>query len=140
VLKAIGSALYHLGPIGSGAVVKLSANALLGVQVTVFAELIRLLRRTGADAGNALQAIAGTAVWSPVANYLLGSMLTGDFSPQFPVELIEKDFSYTLQAAGSETAAPMIATARDVFRDANGAGLGGFNMTAVLELIAPDNG
>jgi 3-hydroxyisobutyrate dehydrogenase len=140
VLKAMGSAVHHLGPLGSGAAAKLSANALLGVQVTVLAELIRLLRRTGTDASRALHAVAGTAVWSPVANYLSGSMLTGDFSPQFPVELIEKDFSYILQAAGSETAAPMIATARDVFRDAIGAGLGEFNLTAVMELVVPHNG
>ena len=31
-------------------------------------------------------------------NYLSGSMLTGDFSPRFPVKLIEKDFNYTVQA------------------------------------------
>ena len=67
-------------------------------------------------------------------------MLTGDFSPQFPVDLIEKDFNYTVQAAGSAEAAPTIAAARDVFRDAIGAGLGEFNLTAVMELIVPHNG
>jgi 3-hydroxyisobutyrate dehydrogenase len=140
VLKAMGSTVYHVGPHGSGALVKLSTNALLGVQVTVLAELIGLLRRSGADAGRALQAVAGTAVWSPVANYLSGSMLTGDFSPQFPVDLIEKDFNYTVQAAGSAEAAPTIAAARDVFREAIGAGLGALNMTAVVKLVAPHNG
>ena len=139
VLKAMGSAVHHVGPLGSGALVKLSTNALLGVQVTVLAELIGLLRRSGADASRALRAVAGTAVWSPVANYLSGSMLTGDFSPQFPVELIEKDFNYTVQAAGSAEAAPTIAATRDVFRKAIGAGLGELNMTAVVKLVAPHN-
>jgi 3-hydroxyisobutyrate dehydrogenase len=139
VLKAMGSTVHHVGPLGSGALVKLSTNALLGVQVTVLAELIGLLRRSGADASGALRAVAGTAVWSPVANYLSGSMLTGDFSPQFPVELIEKDFNYTVQAAGSAEAAPTIAAARDVFRDAIDAGLGELNMTAVVKLVAPRN-
>jgi 3-hydroxyisobutyrate dehydrogenase len=140
VLKAMGSAVHHVGPLGSGALVKLSTNALLGVQITVLAELIGLLRRSGADAGRALQAIAGTVVWSPVANYLSGSMLTGDFSPQFPIELIEKDFNYTVQAAGSAEVAPTIAAARDVFRDAIDAGLGELNMTAVVRLFAPNRG
>jgi 3-hydroxyisobutyrate dehydrogenase len=139
VLKAMGSAVHHVGPLGSGALVKLSTNALLGVQITVLAELIGLLRRSGADAGRALQAVAGTVVWSPVANYLSGSMLTGDFSPQFPVELIEKDFNYIVQAAGSAEATPTIAAARDVFRDAIDAGLGELNMTAVVKLFAPRN-
>jgi 3-hydroxyisobutyrate dehydrogenase len=137
VLKAMGSAVHRVGPLGSGALVKLSTNALLGVQITVLAELIGLLRRSGADASRALQAVAGTVVWSPVANYLSGSMLTGDFSPQFPVELIEKDFNYIVQAAGSAEDAPTIAAARDVFRDAIDAGLGELNMTAVVKLVAP---
>jgi len=140
VLTAMGSAVHHVGPLGSGALVKLSTNALLGVQITVLAELIGLLRRSGADAGRALEAVAGTVVWSPVANYLSGSMLTGDFSPQFPVELIEKDFNYTVQAAGSAEAAPTIAAARDMFREAIDAGLGELNMTAVVKLVAPHNG
>jgi 3-hydroxyisobutyrate dehydrogenase len=140
VLKAMGSTVHHIGPLGSATLVKLSTNALLGVQITVLAELIGLLRRSGGDAGRALQAVAGTAVWSPVANYLSGSMLTGDFSPQFPVELIEKDFNYTVQVAGSAAAAPTIAAARDVFRAAIGAGLGELNMTAVVKLVAPRDG
>jgi 3-hydroxyisobutyrate dehydrogenase len=137
VLKTMGSAVHHVGPLGSGALVKLSTNALLGVQITALAELIGLLRRSGADSSRALQAVAGTVVWSPVANYLSGSMLIGDFSPQFPVELIEKDFNYIVQAAGSAEYAPTIAAARDVFRDAIDAGLGELNMTAVVKLDAP---
>jgi 3-hydroxyisobutyrate dehydrogenase len=40
VLKALSSTIHHVGPLGSGALVKLSTNALLGVQVTVLAEMI----------------------------------------------------------------------------------------------------
>ncbi len=43
---AMGSIITHVGPLGSGAIVKLSTNALL---VAVLAELIGLLMRSGAD-------------------------------------------------------------------------------------------
>ncbi|MTV14093.1 MULTISPECIES: hypothetical protein [Bradyrhizobium] len=43
-------------------------------------------------------------------------MLAGDFSLQFPVELIEEDFGYGLDVAGSNDVAPTIAAARGVFR------------------------
>jgi 3-hydroxyisobutyrate dehydrogenase len=135
VLKAMGSAIHHVGPLGSGALVKLSTNALLGVQVTVLAELIGLLNRSGADAGAALRAIAGTAAWSPVANYLSSSMLAANFAPQFPVELIEKDFGYTVEAAGSPEAVPTIAAARSVFQRAIESGFGADNMTGVVRLF-----
>jgi 3-hydroxyisobutyrate dehydrogenase len=135
VLMAMGSAVNHVGPLGSGALVKLSTNALLGVQVTVLAELIGLLKRSGVDAASAMQAIAGTAAWSPAANYLSGSMLNGNFAPQFPIELIEKDFGYAVSAAGSPEAAPTIAAARGIFQRAIAKGFGGENMTGVVQMF-----
>lgn len=135
VLKVMGSAIHHVGPLGSGAVVKLATNALLGVQVTAIAELIGLLKASGADAGRAIQAMSCTAVWSPGANYWSNTMLTGNFAPQFPVELIEKDFGYAVEVAGSAAAAPTIAAARGVFQQAIDRGLGGQNMTSVVQLF-----
>ncbi|WP_026202108.1 NAD(P)-dependent oxidoreductase [Bradyrhizobium sp. WSM2793] len=135
LLMAMGSTITHVGPLGSGALVKLSTNALLGVQATALAELIGLLKRSGADAASAVKAIAGTAVWSPAATNLSGSMLAGNFSPQFPIELIEKDFGYAVDAAGSPEAAPTIAAARGVFQKAIAEGLGRENMTGVAQLF-----
>jgi 3-hydroxyisobutyrate dehydrogenase len=135
LLMAMGSTISHVGPLGSGALVKLSTNALLGVQVTVLAELIGLLKRSGVDASSAMKAIGGTAAWSPAANNLSGSMLAGNFSPQFPIELIEKDFGYAVDAAGSPEAAPTIAAARSVFQMAIAKGFGSENMTGVAQLF-----
>jgi 3-hydroxyisobutyrate dehydrogenase len=152
----MGSAIHHVGPLGSAALVKLSTNALMGVQVTVLAELIGLLERSGADAATALKAsptprsrgaipirhprtasraIASTAAWSPAANYLSGSMLANNFAAQFPVELIEKDFGYTEAVAGSSEAVPTIAAARKVFQSAIAKGHARENMTSVVRLF-----
>ncbi|CAJ0741964.1 NAD(P)-dependent oxidoreductase [Ralstonia mannitolilytica] len=135
VLKAMGAAVHRVGPLGAGALVKLSTNALLGAQLAVLAELIGMLKRCGADAAQALQAVAATPVWSPVATRLTDSMLAGNFAPQFPVSLIEKDFGYAVDAAGSAEAAPVLAAARGVFRDAMSRGLGEANMTSVVRLF-----
>lgn len=137
VLKSMGAAIHHVGPIGSGTLVKLATNALLGIQVTALAELIGMLGRCGTDVVKAIQAIAGTPVWSPVDNVIAGSMLRGDFQPQFPVELIEKDFGYALAAAGSDATAPTLAAARAVFRQGIAHGLGGDNMTSVAQVFSP---
>lgn len=136
VLKAMGSAIHHVGPLGAGTQAKLATNALLGIQVAALAELIGLLERQGSDVARTLQAIAGTSVWAPVANYLTASMLRDDFQPQFPVALIEKDFGYALAAAGSDALAPTLAAARAVFRRGVEQGLGDLNMTAVARLFA----
>lgn len=135
ILKAMGSAIHFVGPLGSGALVKLTTNALLGVQVTVLAEIIGLLKGIGADAAGAIKAISSTPAWSPAANYLTGTMLAGNFTPQFPVELIEKDFDYILREVSDPEAAPTISAARTVFRRAIERGLGGDNMTGVVRLF-----
>ena len=124
--------IHFVGPLGSGALVKLATNALLGVQVTALAELIGLLKNAGTDVAAALKAISSTAAWSPAANPITSSMLGGNFAPQFPIELIEKDFGYAIETAGSPSAAPTIAAARGVFQRALESGLGGQNMTGVV--------
>ncbi|BEV14362.1 NAD(P)-dependent oxidoreductase [Herbaspirillum sp. DW155] len=136
ILTAMGSAIRHVGPLGSGALAKLTTNTLLGIQVAVLGELVGMLQHSGADVARVLDAVAITPVWSPVAGRISGSMLAGNFAPQFPIELIEKDFGYTLQAAGSDVVAPTIAAARSVFRAAIERGLGDENMTAVVKLSA----
>jgi 3-hydroxyisobutyrate dehydrogenase len=135
ILKAMGAAIHHVGPLGSGTLVKLATNALLGIQVTALAELIAMLRRNGTDVAKAIQAIAGTSVWSPIDNAIAGSILRSDFQPQFPIELIEKDFGYALAASGSASAAPTLAAARSLFNRGIESGLGGENMTAVARLF-----
>jgi 3-hydroxyisobutyrate dehydrogenase len=136
VLKAMGSAINYVGPLGSSALVKLTTNALMGVQVTVFAEIIGLLQNAGADVAGAIKAISSTPAWSPAANYLTGTMLAGNFAPQFPIELIEKDFDYVLREVRGPEAAPTITAARGVFQRAIERGLGGDNMTGVVRLFA----
>lgn len=135
LLKVLGSALHFVGPLGTGSLVKLGTNALLGIQVTVLAELMGILQRHGADASRVFDVIGQTAVSSPAARQMASLMLAGDISPKFPVELIEKDFGYAMDAAGSREAAPTISAARDIFQKAIRHGLGPSNMTSVMRLF-----
>lgn len=136
VLAAMGASIVHVGPPGAAALAKLATNTLLGVQVTVLAELIGMLGHAGADVPRMLAAIAATPVWSAAAGRVSSLMLTGAVAPQFPVELIEKDFGYMLRTAGDDALAPTIAAARGVFRIAIERGFGQQNMTAVAKLFA----
>jgi 3-hydroxyisobutyrate dehydrogenase len=134
LLSAMGSAIHYVGSLGTGAMTKLATNALLGIQVTAMAELIGILKRSGVDAGRVLQAMAGTVVCSPFAKRAADGMLAADFAPQFPVELVAKDFGYVLAAAGSAESAPTIAAAHRVFAMAQERGLGAEHLTSVVKL------
>jgi 3-hydroxyisobutyrate dehydrogenase len=134
-LKVLGSSIQHVGPIGAGSLAKLTTNTLLGVQVDTIAELIGMLQRQGVDPKQILDAVASTPVWSTVAGRIADSMLSGTFAPQFPIELIEKDFSYTVHTTGGEENAPAITAIRNIFRKAISEGLGELNMTAIVKLF-----
>lgn len=134
LLKVMGAAARHVGPVGHGALAKLVTNTLLGIHVAALAELIGMLREQGVAPESVLQAVSSTPVWAPVDHYLSGSMLRSEFSPQFPIELMAKDFGYAIAAAGGADHLPTAAAALEVFTEASAAGLGQENMTAVSRL------
>ena len=135
VLKLMGSSIHHTGTVGSGALAKLAANVLMGVQLTSLAEILGMIAHAGIDPNPIVKALSGTPAWSPAATNLVAAMLSRDFAPRFPIELIEKDFGYALDTASSPDAAPTIAAARSVFRSAIEHGFSADNMTSVVRLF-----
>lgn len=134
ILRLMGSAIHHTGPVGSAALTKLTVNALLALQVAGLAELIPLLKRAGADVKHVLDVVAQTPVWSPVATRTTQSMLAGAFQPMFPISMMTKDMGYVLAAAGDPGKAPLIAATKQAFVDGTERGLGDQNMTALVQL------
>lgn len=139
ILKILGASATLVGPPGAGACAKLAVNALLGLHVAGWAEILGFLRASGADVDQTVAAMAKTAVFAPVDHYLTQSMISRAFAPQFPVELIEKDFGYAEALAGGPQRAPQIAAARALFRRAIEQNLGGANMTSVSQLFEPES-
>ncbi len=136
LLELLGGALHHVGPAGHAAVVKLAVNALFGVQVAAVAEILGLFRKAGLDAGAAAAVLGETPVLSPAAKGAAGLMLAGNFAPQFPIDLVAKDFGYVAEAAaGTGAEMPTAAAVRQVYVRAAEAGLGGDNIAGVAQLF-----
>lgn len=127
LLLAMGGAVHPVGEAGAGAVVKLAVNALLGVQVAAVAEILRWIGDQGLDQAQVWEVIGATPVLSPVAKINGSMMLNGQFSPLFPVELLDKDLRYT-------ESGPVLEAIRARTSEAISAGLGGENMTALFKL------
>ena len=88
-----------MGPSGSGVAMKLVVNALLGVGMQAIAEAVALGSRLDLPRDLLLDTLAKTAVVAPAH---LGKLVTAkkhDYSPQFPVRLMHKDFGLILTAA-----------------------------------------
>lgn len=135
VLAAMGKAVHHMGPAGSGTAMKLMLNALLGIQVAALAELLGASRAMGLDMRKTVAVLGQVPVCSPAAKGAAEGMAARLFAPAFPVDLIEKDLGYLAREAAG-CALPLNAAARAVFERAIRDGHGADNMTAVAQLYS----
>jgi 3-hydroxyisobutyrate dehydrogenase len=134
VLRPMSRSIMHLGPAGSGALVKLVNNFLSGVQVAAFAEALAWLERSGVDRAKALAIITEGAPGSPIVRLMQARMCAPDYAPNFFLRLMAKDLGYALEESdraglGLKTAA----AALERFREAVAAGHGDKDMAAVVE-------
>jgi 3-hydroxyisobutyrate dehydrogenase len=89
---------------------KLVVNTLLGVGMQTVAEAVAFGQKAGLDRNLLLEVLAKTAVIAPAHAGKLGRVSQGEYSPQFPVELMNKDFHLILETA-AQMRVPMPATA-----------------------------
>jgi 3-hydroxyisobutyrate dehydrogenase len=136
VLAAMSGNVAHLGPTGSGAMMKLINNFLCGVQVASLAEAIAMAERSGLDARQAAAVLSGGSPGSPLVKMVSQRMLDRAYEPNFFIPLMAKDLSYARQAfarAGIELASADAARARYV--DADRAGMGQKDIAAIVDLL-----
>ena len=134
VLSVLGREVLHLGPIGSGALIKLINNFVCGVEAAAFAEALALVSAGGLDREKSVAVLGNSALASPLIKRMLTSMAANDFTPNFPLKLMTKDIGYAIKEAESvgvplRTAVP----AAEVFRHALGKGLGDEDFSAVIK-------
>ena len=80
---------------------KLVVNSLLGIGMQAIAEAIALGEKAGLDANRLLDVLSQTAVVAPAHVGKLERAKKGDYSPQFPLRLMNKDFGLILDLAAA---------------------------------------
>src|SRR5579863_2531373 len=111
VFSVLGRDAIHLGPTGSGALIKLINNFVCGVQAASFAEALALVNAGGLDRDKCITVLSNSALASPLIKRMVASLAAGDFSPNFPLKLMTKDIGYAIHEASDNglalrTAAP----------------------------------
>ena len=135
-LRAMGRSVTHLGPTGSGALVKLVNNFLAGVQVAAFAEAFAWLERSGVAREPAVGFLLEGAAASPVTKVVAARMGAADFTPNFLLRLMAKDLGYARdEAAKAALPLELGAAALGRFQQAIAAGYGESDMAAVVEAV-----
>jgi 3-hydroxyisobutyrate dehydrogenase len=132
VFSVLGRDLLHLGPVGSGARMKLINNFVCGVQAASFAEALAMIDAGGLDRAAAVSILTGGAPGSGIVKRIADRMATNDFTPNFALHWMAKDLSYALRnAADSGVPLQTAAAALAVFQQAIAAGHGDEDFSAV---------
>ncbi len=133
VLAAMSKAIVHLGPTGSGALLKLINNFVCGVQVASLAEAMAMIERSGLDRARALEVLTNGAPGSPLVKAVSMRMTTPDFTPNFLLRLMAKDLGYAILEGGKLSAElTTAAAALKAFQRAIAAGHGEQDIAAVV--------
>jgi 3-hydroxyisobutyrate dehydrogenase len=101
LFRAIAHKYFLLGSNGSGAKMKLVVNALLGIGMQAIAETVALGEKAGLERGRLLDVLSETAVIAPALRDKLQRAKLDDYSPQFPLRLMNKDFGLILSLASA---------------------------------------
>jgi 3-hydroxyisobutyrate dehydrogenase len=135
IFQAIAAKYFHLGPSGAGTTMKLVVNAILGIGMQAIAEAAAMGEKAGLSRAILLQVLAQTAVVAPAHLGKLSRAAQGDYSPQFPLPLMNKDFRLILQVAG-EVDAPMPAASAAFQVNTEALGTrGDLDFSAVMEYM-----
>ncbi len=101
IFRVIAQKYFYLGPSGSGATMKLVVNTLLGIGMQAIAEAVALGEKAGLDRNRLLDVLSQTAVVAPAHVGKLQRAMKSDYSPQFPIRLMNKDFGLILNLAAA---------------------------------------
>jgi 3-hydroxyisobutyrate dehydrogenase len=102
IFQAIAKQYFLLGGPGSGTAMKLVVNTLLGVGMQAIAEAVAFGEKVGLNRERLLEVLSKTAVVAPAHVGKLARIAIDDYTPQFPLRLMNKDFQLILAAAAKE--------------------------------------
>jgi len=139
VLEAMGKKenIFHVGANGTGEVVKIVNNMLVGAITAAIAEAFLLGVKAGADVDTMAKIIGVStgASWQ-LANQFPLRAFNGSFQPGFMTDLLYKDLGLALDLA-AEQQTPVVITAltRQLYEMARAAGYGREDYTALLKVL-----
>lgn len=136
ILRAMSKEILHLGPVGSGAQLKLINNFLCAAQLTSFAEALAWIERSGLRRETALEFLKKGAPGSGIVATMADRMTQRTYEVNFLLRLLAKDVRYAREAAAGEgVELSPAAPAEELLRLSIAQGLGEKDMSAVAETV-----
>ncbi|NJM84418.1 MAG: NAD(P)-dependent oxidoreductase [Tabrizicola sp.] len=135
-LKAMGNRIFHMGPLGSAAVIKVITNMLAFIHLVADGEALMLARRGGLDMKTAWDAIAASSGSSFVHETEGQLILNGSYDIGFTMDLALKDLGFAM-GFGREYGVPLdlASVTLQTFLKGRAAYGGGAQSTQIVKLL-----
>ncbi|MBS0264156.1 MAG: NAD(P)-dependent oxidoreductase [Planctomycetes bacterium] len=132
----LGAKVFHVGPCGSAARMKLISNLVLGLNRAALAEGLAFAEALGVPAQAALEVLAGSNAYSRAMDVKGRKMVERDFSVQARLSQHLKDVHLMLDAAAAHgLSLPLTETHRLLMERAEAAGWGDHDNSAIIEVL-----
>ena len=133
--KAVGDTVIHVGETGCGLKAKLVNNYMAMVNNAVTGETLSLAKALGLDMVAMAKLMSSTAAGLGQLNTNYPKkVLSGDLTPDFPIFMAVKDLNMAIELAETvSNKAQFGRMARAEFINADKAGMGSLDQTAILE-------
>ncbi len=132
----LGARVFHVGPWGSAAKMKLISNLVLGLNRAALAEGLAFAEALGVSPKAALEVMAGSMAYSRAIDAKGRKMVERDFTVQAKLSQHLKDVRLMLQAAASAgLPLPLTETHRCLMEKAEAAGWGEQDNSAIIEVL-----
>lgn len=137
VLDALAKTVFHMGPLGSGAAMKLAVNAVIFGLNEALAEALVLAEAAGIDRTAAYDVLAASAVGAPFVGYKRAAFLDPAGTPvAFALDLAAKDLRLiTSLAEATGVPVPQARTNLEVIAEAARRGSGDLDFSAVADYL-----
>jgi 3-hydroxyisobutyrate dehydrogenase-like beta-hydroxyacid dehydrogenase len=137
VMKALSGRVTHMGPSGAGQTTKLCNQMIVGCNLAVIAEAIKLAQNAGVDARRLPECLKGGFADSLPLQIFGARMASGHYDPPLAAsEILLKDLDGACDLARQTvTALPMTALAAALFRLLKARGHGKDDPAALLSLL-----
>ena len=136
LFEILGKTIVHVGPHGSGQVVKACNQVVVGITFAAVSEALVLASKSGVAPDLVLDVLSGGLAANRIMEVRRRNFIEHDFTPGFKVDLHHKDLTIALSSAALEgVALPLTAVVQQQFNALRAGGDGNLDHSALLTVI-----
>jgi 3-hydroxyisobutyrate dehydrogenase-like beta-hydroxyacid dehydrogenase len=137
VLEAIGPKVFHVGPNGAAATMKIATNLGLAVQMLAFSESVLLAERSGIPRAKAVEVLLASVIASPMVTYRGPFVLEQPAEAWFDVNMMQKDMNLALELGRAlDVPLPTTAVTNELLTAARGMGFAEMDFAVLFDVLA----